>query len=164
MPRRPGLYGRRYPPRRFRRAPVLSSDGQAQVLGIKGDFPLGEFYALQTVDNFPAPPIWTTVVGQAYRLVKSVRAPSLAGSTFAVNYLDTVFQVNAFTFDYLDRTRLLSHGVTMAASGGISYPLARKLRASVDAFYTPLWVRRAGAADHNDGLFNIRGLVAWQFR
>jgi len=44
---------------------------------------------LQTVDNFPAPPIWTTVVGQAYRLVKSSGAPSLAGSTFTVNYLDS---------------------------------------------------------------------------
>ncbi len=86
-------------------------------------------------------------------------------AAFAVNYLDTVFQVNAFTFDYLDRTRLLSHGVTIAASGGLSYPLARKLRASVDVFYTPLWVvRQAGATDRNDGLFNVRGLVAWQFR
>jgi hypothetical protein len=68
---------------------VLSSDGQAQVLGIKGAFPPGEFYALQTVDNFSAPPVWTTVVGQAYRLVKSAGAPSLAGSNFVVNYLDS---------------------------------------------------------------------------
>jgi hypothetical protein len=89
VPRRPGSGSRRYPSRRYRRAPVLSSDGQAQVLGIQGTFPLGEFYALQTVDNFPASPSWTTVVGQAYRLVKSAGSPSLAGSTFTVNYLDS---------------------------------------------------------------------------
>ena len=89
VPRRPGSGSRRYPPRRYRRAPVLSSDGQAQILGIKGEFPLGEFYALQNLDNFPAPPIWTTVVGQAYRLVRSSGAPSLNGSTFTVNYLNS---------------------------------------------------------------------------
>jgi hypothetical protein len=67
----------------------LSSDGQAQILGIKGTFPLGEFYALQNVDSFPPPPPWTTVVGQAYRLVKSTGAPSIAGSSFVVNYLSS---------------------------------------------------------------------------
>jgi hypothetical protein len=89
VPRRPGTGSRHYPPRRYRRAPVLSSDGQAQVLGIQSAFPPGEFYALQTVDNFPAPPIWATVVGQAYQLVKSAGAPSLAGSSFVVNYLES---------------------------------------------------------------------------
>ena len=82
----------------------------------------------------------------------------------AVSYLDLAFQVNALTFGYLDRTRLLSHGVTLAASGGASYPLARRLRASVDLFYTPLSVARPGATNRNDGLFNARALVAWQLR
>jgi subtilisin-like proprotein convertase family protein len=87
-PRKPGNDARSDPPRRFKRAPVLSGDGQAQILGIQGTFPQGEFYALQNVDNFPAPPSWTSVVGKAYRLVKSANAPSIAGSSFVVNYLE----------------------------------------------------------------------------
>jgi hypothetical protein len=82
----------------------------------------------------------------------------------AVNYLDMSFQVNALTFGYLDRTRLLSHGATVATSGGVSYPLTARLRAAVDGFYTPLSVRRVGTAEQNDGLFNVRALITWQLR
>lgn len=82
----------------------------------------------------------------------------------AVNYLGMAFQVNALTFGYLDRTRLLSHGITVAGSGGISYPLTGRLQASVDAFYTPLSVRRGGTTRQNEGLFNVRALIAWHIR
>jgi hypothetical protein len=82
----------------------------------------------------------------------------------AVNYLDMSFQVNALTFGYLDHTHLLSHGVTVAGSGGVSYPLTDRLRAAVDVFYTPLSVTRPGASRQNEGLFNVRALVVYQLR
>ncbi len=84
-------------------------------------------------------------------------------AALGVNYMNVAFQVNALTFGYLDHTRLLSHGMTVSASGGVSYPLSRRLRAAVDVFYTPLSVQRTTVAQ-NDGLFNVRALVAWQLR
>lgn len=88
-----------------------------------------------------------------------------------VNYLNTIFQVNALrrdpgaAFDYLDRTRETAHGVTASVSGGVSYPLTNRLQAAADVFYTPLSVRRfAGAPDRNDGLFNVRALVTYRLR
>jgi len=50
------------------------------------DFPLGEFYALQTVTQLPQPPAWTTVVGQGYRLLKSDGAPELTNASLNFNY------------------------------------------------------------------------------
>jgi len=71
------LGGNPAPPRRSKRkggAPTTSTDGQVTLFG-ELDFPLGEFYALQTVTQLPQPPAWTTVVGQGYRLLKSDGAP-----------------------------------------------------------------------------------------
>lgn len=83
----------------------------------------------------------------------------------AVNYVNTIFQVNALTFGYLDHTRLLAHGMTAAISGGLSYPLTDRLRVAADLFYTPLSVRRPpSSSTQNDGLFNIRALVAYRLR
>ena len=100
--------------------------------------------------------------GAAYQPSRLRVSPHVA---LAVNYLDLAFQVNARTFGFIDRTRLLSHGATFAASGGIRYPLSARLDASLDAFYTPLSVRRVfGAPMQNDGLFNIRALVTYRVR
>ena len=83
----------------------------------------------------------------------------------AVNYLDLAFQVNALRDGFLDRTYQVSHGVTFAGSGGISYALTGRLEAAVDLFYTPLSVSRfAGAPTRNDGLFNVRALIAYRLR
>jgi hypothetical protein len=82
-----------------------------------------------------------------------------------VNYLSTAFQVNALTFGYLDHTDLHDHGFTAAISGGVSFPLTRRLNAAADVFYTPLSVQRAaGSPVQNDGLFNVRALVAYRLR
>ncbi len=83
----------------------------------------------------------------------------------AINYLSMEFQVNALTFGYLDRTHLLAHGVTAAVSGGVSVPLTDRLTAAADVFYTPLSVQRAaGSPAQNDGLFNVRALIAYRLR
>ena len=83
----------------------------------------------------------------------------------AVNYMDVGFQVNALTFNYLDRTHLLSHGVTWAGTAGVSYRLSERLGVAVDLFYTPLSVRRPSSAPlQNDGLFNLRALLEYRLR
>jgi len=102
-------------------------------------------------------------------LSTSYRSPGLKGlsphAAAAINYMNVAFQVNALTFGYLDRTRLLSHGATFAASGGVTYALTRKLDTTLDVFYAPLSVQRVFAApEQNDGLFNIRALVTYRLR
>jgi hypothetical protein len=102
-------------------------------------------------------------IGVAYRGDRLHKVSPHAA--IAVNYLSLAFQVNALRDGFLDRTYQTSHGVTLAASGGIGYPLTGRLRAAVDLFYTPLSVSRvAGAPTQNDGLFNIRALIAYQLR
>lgn len=85
-------------------------------------------------------------------------------AAIGVNYLNVAFQVNAETFDFLDRTHLLSHGVTFSASGGVGYSLSSRLSAAIDVFYTPLSVQRGAGASVNDGLFNVRALVTYRVR
>ncbi len=102
-------------------------------------------------------------IGAAYR---STRARGLSPHVAAaLNYMDVAFQVDALTFGYRDRTRLLSHGLTFAGSAGVSYPLTRRLDASIDLFYSPLSVRRTfGASEQNDGLFNVRAVIRYRVR
>jgi len=80
-----------------------------------------------------------------------------------VNYMSVEFQVGALTFDMIDHTKYLSHGMTASFSGGVSYRLTSRLSLGLDAFYSPLSVRRGlGAPAQNDGLFNVRGLVTYR--
>jgi hypothetical protein len=77
--------------------------------------------------------------------------------------MNVEFQVDALTFGMIDHTKYLSHGVTASISGGVSYRLTPRLSLGVDAFYSPLSVRRGlGAPAQNDGLFNVRGLVTYR--
>jgi hypothetical protein len=105
-------------------------------------------------------------VGFGYRTGSRV-SPHAAVS---VNYLNMQFQVNALRDDVpghtiLDHALLLAHGVTMAVSGGVSYRLASRVNAAIDAFYTPLSIRRPGStAAQNDGLFTIRALFTYRIR
>jgi hypothetical protein len=80
-------------------------------------------------------------------------------------YMNVRFQVDALTFGMIDHTLLLSDGATIFGSGGISYNLTTRLALGVDAFYSPLSVRRgAGAPVQNDGLLNVRTLVTYRLR
>jgi len=61
---------RRKPPRRSRRnAPAVSPDGQATLFSEDTSFNPGDFLAIQSVPDVPAPPPWATLVSQGYRLV-----------------------------------------------------------------------------------------------
>lgn len=82
-----------------------------------------------------------------------------------INYIDGVFHVNAPLEDARDRTRLWTHGKTFSETAGITYSLSKKAAITVDAFYAPLSVRRSVDAPRtNDGLFNVRALLSYNFR
>ena len=99
--------------------------------------------------------------GFGYR-TRSRLSPHAAVS---VNYLVLAFQVNALTFGYVDRTRLVAQGMTMAASAGLACRLTPRVGATLDVFYTPLSVRRSfGAPIRNDALLTVRALISYRLR
>jgi hypothetical protein len=82
-----------------------------------------------------------------------------------VTVIDSVFQTNAVTFGQLDRTRLLSTGITFSASAGIGYVIADRFAIAADAFYSPLTVRRTPTSSETiDPLTNARVLVSYRVR
>jgi len=81
------------------------------------------------------------------------------------NFIDGAFQVNAPVEDGLDRTRLWTHGGTISGTAGISYLITKRAALTVDAFYSPLFVKRgASGPASNDGSFNVRALMSYTFR
>jgi hypothetical protein len=104
-----------------------------------------------------------TEVEYSYRIPKMPRViPHLAGG---INFIDGAFQVNAPLQTRFDRTRMWTHGKTFSGSAGISYLLTDRAALTVDAFYTPLSIRRqAGGPRTNDGLFNLRALISYTIR
>jgi hypothetical protein len=81
------------------------------------------------------------------------------------NWLDTVFQTHAPVSAGLDETRLWTRGGTFSGTGGVTYMVTKRASLTVDAFYTPLWVKRnAEASRTNDGLFNVRASLSYSFR
>jgi hypothetical protein len=99
----------------------------------------------------------------AYRIrsmPKLVPHVSVAG-----NFIDGAFQVHAPVTGGLDQTRMWTRGGTFSTTGGISYFVTKQAVFTVDAFYSPLWVQRSpGAPVTNDGLFNVRALLSYNFR
>jgi hypothetical protein len=104
-----------------------------------------------------------TEVQFAYRIPSMPRlSPHLAGG---VNYIDGIFQVDAPLAKVLDRTRLWTRGMTYSGTAGVSYLLTQRVALTVDAFYSPLWVRRVRTGPRAiDGLFNVRALLCYSFR
>jgi hypothetical protein len=75
----------------------------------------------------------------AYR---SPRMPKLVPHVASgVNFIYGAFQIHAPLQNGLDRTRLWTRGATFSESGGVSYLINKRVAFTVDAFYTPLWVR-----------------------
>ena len=74
-----------------------------------------------------------------------------------------MFQVGAVENGKPDNTRLTTHGWTGWAAAGAGWPLGRRASIAVEAFYSPLIVRRPPRQDtQNDGLFNVRALLRYQ--
>ena len=81
------------------------------------------------------------------------------------SYINGVFQVNAQTFGYLDRTRLQTSGVIWSFSSGVGYPLTSRLALAADVFYSPLSVRpHLGAPVSDRNLVTARALLTYQAR
>ena len=81
------------------------------------------------------------------------------------NFIDGKFQVNAPRANTRDRTTLWTHGATFSGTAGVSYMLTSRAAFTVDASYTPLFVRRNPAGPRtNDGLFNMRALLSYTLR
>lgn len=81
------------------------------------------------------------------------------------DYLDLEFQVDALTFGFRDRTRLVTDGFTFSVSGGFSWEAFKNTRLAIEAFYSPLQVQRsADGSTDNDPLFNIRAMIGYRLR
>jgi hypothetical protein len=86
---------------------------------------------------------------------------------FAVggNFIDGVFHTHAQELSVFDETKLWTHGGTFTTTGGVTYLVNKRAAFTVDAFYSPLGVKRnATASVTNDGLFNVRALLSYSFR
>jgi hypothetical protein len=86
---------------------------------------------------------------------------------------DLEFQVDAYTFDFLDRTRLVTDGSTRTATLGATLRLGPKLALAAELFYSPLDRRRrrdqpfedpALARVIDDELLHLRAMVRYRLR
>ncbi|RPI23839.1 MAG: hypothetical protein EHM61_18750 [Acidobacteria bacterium] len=84
--------------------------------------------------------------------------------TVGLNYFDTKFRTDARYSGIIDRSRLLGAGPAFALGGGLSYRLSQKIRFAGEIFYTPLDVQRYLQPRVNDGLMNLRVMVAYDLR
>jgi len=81
------------------------------------------------------------------------------------NYVNSIFQVNARTFGFLDRTRIQTSGAIVSVSGGAAYRLSPRAALSADLFYTPLTVQPTpGAPLSFRSLLTVRGSLTYRVR
>lgn len=99
----------------------------------------------------------------SYRLAALHGLEPYAGA--AVNYLNLGFRVRARYDSIDDRTHLSTDGATVSMTGGLLFPITRKLDLGSEVFYSPLTVRRPqnGGAQTVEGLLNVRGMIAYRF-
>jgi hypothetical protein len=98
----------------------------------------------------------------SYRIVPAHRLEPYV--SMGVNYLNLGFRVDARYGDVLDHTHLATHGVTFSTATGFVLPITRRLDLAAEAFYSPLTVQRPPhQSTAVEGLFNVRGLIAYRF-
>jgi hypothetical protein len=86
-------------------------------------------------------------------------------ASVGLTYMSAVFQTNAVTDEYVDHTRLDTHGLIASGSAGLGVALTRRLGVAADVFYSPLTVHRTVAAPRTiDGAFNARALITYRLR
>ncbi|MGH9410632.1 MAG: hypothetical protein ACRD1V_14390 [Vicinamibacterales bacterium] len=86
-----------------------------------------------------------------------------AHSSAGVNLMDNVFQTNAQTFGFTDRTELASRGLTYDASLGVRYAVGR-FELGGDVLYAPLTIRRPSEAASITSLLTVRSVVMYRVR
>jgi hypothetical protein len=91
--------------------------------------------------------------------------PNLVPHAFVAGTFDDVaFRSHAPITFGLAQTRQWARGGMFSTGGGGSYLFNRRISFTVDFFYAPLEVSRTeGAPVTNDGLFNVRGLLSYDF-
>jgi hypothetical protein len=83
---------------------------------------------------------------------------------------DLQFQVDALTFDFRDRSLLLSDGATFSITAGATRQLGARFSLSGEAFYTPLDRRQSPLFSDGaprllgDQLLNVRGMIRYRLR
>jgi len=92
-------------------------------------------------------------------------SPFALRGSFALTYMDTVFQTNAHTFGFLDRTRLASRGTTMALGADLLWQAGARTAVGLGLLFAPLRVERPGpAGDTFDSLLTARVILEYRLR
>ena len=99
----------------------------------------------------------------SYRIARAHGLEPYAG--VSVSYMNLGFVVSARYGDVVDSTHLTTQGVTFSTTGGVLFPITRKLDVGTEVFYSPLGVRRPQNDDRLtiEGLLNVRGMIAYRF-
>lgn len=102
-------------------------------------------------------------VTASYRIAPAHDLEPYVGA--AVNYMNLGFQVGAHYGDVVDFTKLSTQGATFSTTGGLIYPITPRLDIATELFYSPLTVARPqnNGATTVEGLFNVRGMIAYRF-
>jgi hypothetical protein len=104
---------------------------------------------------------FSATLSAAYRIVPAHGLEPYV--TASANAMDLLFQVNARYAGITDETALRTRGVTFSTTAGLLFPVTKRFDLATEAFYSPLDVKRPGGPSHIEGLFNVRGLVAYRF-
>lgn len=123
----------------------------------------GNAYGCQGLSTDVATLRFITGELDAWRKIDALHGLSPHASVM-LTYMNNIFQVNAMEFKFIDQTRLLADGFTVAGSGGVTLPLTDRISATADVFYTPLRVTRPNASSSIEGMLNVRGLVSYRVR
>jgi hypothetical protein len=105
---------------------------------------------------------WGVELSTSYRIVPWRRLEPYG--SVAVNAMLLGFDVRARYDNVIDNTRLETKGTTFSTTAGLLFPLTRRLDINTEVFYSPLTVNRP--QNHSstvDGLFNVRGMIAYRF-
>jgi hypothetical protein len=102
-------------------------------------------------------------LGAGYRLSGVGGSTLLFGA--GVVHHDLEFQVDAFTYEVHDRSRLRADGTTWSLDAGISIPAAQKTQVGVEVLWSPLEVvRPPSTTAENDDLFHVKAVLRYRVR
>lgn len=82
-----------------------------------------------------------------------------------VQRIDASFQVDALTFGFRDRTRLLTEGETVSFALGATWDIGQRIELGVEGLYVPLDIQRPGDISAQDeSLAHLRALLRYRLR
>ena len=136
---------------------ITCSEGVASAPALSPDNPLG---CTEPSKDTATLNYWGAAVTSGAKLPGG-SVHLAAGAT----YNDAQFQVGAVELGVHDSTLEITHGWTGWIAGGGALSLGSSASFAVEAFYSPLLVRRPGQTDtRNDALFNARAMFRFRVR